>query len=151
LDIQEMTMVAVTEMTLVQPMVAMMGLTALVWLFMYVRRLGYMSRHGVDAQSVNTPQKMAASLPEAVEFASNNLKNLFELPVLFYALCLLLMQQGWVTPLELGAAWAFVALRAVHSLVHCTVNIVAARFAAYVLASAALWVMLARVVWRVWG
>ncbi|HEX5372987.1 MAG TPA: MAPEG family protein [Aquabacterium sp.] len=144
-------MVAVNEMNLVQPMVAMMGVTALVWLFMYVRRLGYMTGHGVDAQSVNTPQKMAAALPEAVEFPSNNLKNLFELPVLFYGLCLLLMQQGWVTPLEVQAAWAFVVLRALHSAIHCTVNIVMWRFAAYAAASGALWFLLARVALRAWA
>ena len=70
---------------ILNPLVAMMVLTFVVWVFMYARRLGYMVRHGIDAQEVNTPQKMALRLPESVEAPSNNLKNLFELPVLFYA------------------------------------------------------------------
>ena len=135
--------------SLLPPFVAMMVLTALVWAYMYVRRLSYMLRHGVDAQRVNTPQKMAATVPEDVEFASNNLKNLFELPVLFYAVCLLLLQMQWTTLADVTAAWVFVGFRALHSLVHCTVNIVTVRFACYLGASLALWFMLAQVVRRV--
>ena len=83
-----------------------------------------------------------------------NLRNLFELPVLFYALCLLLMQQGLAQPVEVldvQLAWAFVGFRALHSLVQCTVNIVNARFAFYALSSIALWVMLARACLRLWA
>lgn len=140
-----------TTPELLRPMLAMMALTALVWLFMYVRRLGHMTRHGIDAQQVSTPQKMAALLPEAIEWPSNNLKNLFELPVLFYALCLVLMQQGWAAPLDVTLAWVFVGLRALHSLVQCTVNIVMLRFVAYLLSSAALWVLLGRAVSHAWA
>jgi hypothetical protein len=136
---------------LLPPMLAMMALTAAVWLFMYVRRLGYMLAKGIDAQDVSTPQKMAALIPEAVERPANNLRNLFELPVLFHALCLLLLQMGWAQALDVQLAWAFVGLRALHSLVHCTVNYVNARFAFYVLSSLALWAMLARACLRLWG
>jgi hypothetical protein len=136
---------------LLPPLLAMMGLTATVWLFMYVRRLGYMLAKGIDAQDVSTPQKMAALIPEAVERPANNLRNLFELPVLFYALCLLLTHMGWAQALDVQLAWAFVGLRALHSLVHCTINYVNARFAFYVLSSLALWAMLARACLRLWG
>lgn len=136
---------------LLHPMLAMMGLTAAVWLFMYVRRLGYMLAHGIDAQRVSSPQKMAELIPEAVERPANNLRNLFELPVLFYALCLVLMQQGWATALDVQLAWAFVGLRALHSLVHCTFNNVNARFGFYALSSIALWVMLARACLSLWA
>jgi hypothetical protein len=136
---------------LLPPLLAMMALTALVWLFMYVRRLGYMLAKGIDAQEVSTPQKMAALIPEAVERPANNLRNLFELPVLFYALCLLLTHMGWAQALDVQLAWAFVGLRALHSLVHCTFNYVNARFAFYALSSIALWVMLARACLKLLG
>jgi len=135
---------------LLAPLVAMMGLTAAVWLFMYVRRLGYMLGHGIDAQQVSSPQKMAELIPEAVERPANNLRNLFELPVLFYALCLVMAQQGWIDALDVQLAWAFVGLRALHSLVHCTFNYVNARFAFYALSSVVLWVMLARACFSLW-
>jgi hypothetical protein len=136
---------------LLAPMLSMMALTAMVWLFMYVRRLGHMLAHGIDAQEVSSPQKMAALIPEAVERPANNLRNLFEMPVLFYALCLLLVQQGWAQALDVQLAWAFVGLRALHSLVHCTINVVNARFAFYALSSIALWVLLARACFKLWA
>ena len=136
---------------LLAPLLAMMALTALVWLFMYVRRLGYMLAQGIDSQDVSSPQKLAALIPEAVERPANNLRNLFELPVLFYALGLLLMHMGWAQPLDVQLAWAFVGLRALHSLVHCTFNHVNTRFAFYALSSIVLWVMLARACLKLWG
>ena len=134
---------------ILNPLVAMMVLTFVVWVFMYVRRLGYMVRHGVDPQEVNTPQKMALRLPESAEAPSNNLKNLFELPVLFYVICLTLLHLGWVSPTDVTAAWLFVGLRATHSLVHCTVNLVKVRFVFYLLSSLVLWFMLAMLLRRV--
>lgn len=134
---------------ILNPLVAMMVLTLVVWVFMYVRRLGYMVRHGVDPQEVNTPQKMALRLPESAEAPSNNLKNLFELPVLFYVICLTLLHLGWVSPTDVTAAWLFVGLRAAHSLVHCTVNLVKVRFVFYLLSSLVLWFMLAMLLRRV--
>ena len=134
---------------ILNPLVAMMVLTFVVWVFMYVRRLGYMVRHGVDPQEVNTPQKMALRLPESAQAPSNNLKNLFELPVLFYLICLTLLHLGWVSPTDVTAAWLFVGLRAAHSLVHCTVNLVKVRFVFYLLSSLVLWFMLAMLLRRV--
>ncbi len=63
-------------------------------------------------------------LPASVNHASNNLKNLFELPVVFYALCAVLLVSQSVDAVYLYCAWAFVGLRVLHSLIHCTVNIV---------------------------
>lgn len=133
---------------ILNPLVAMMVLTFVVWVFMYARRLGYMVRHGIDPQEVDTPQKMALRLPESVEAPSNNLKNLFELPVLFYVVCLTLLHLGWVSPTDVTAAWLFVGLRAAHSVVHCTVNIVKVRFVFYLLSSLVLWFMLASLLRR---
>ena len=47
------------------------------------------------------------------------------------------------------AAWLFVGLRAAHSVVHCTVNIVKVRFVFYLLSSLVLWFMLAMLLRRV--
>ena len=42
------------------------------------------------------------------------------------------------------AAWVFVAFRALHSLMHCTANIIIVRFWLYALSTLALWFMLGR-------
>jgi len=131
---------------ILQPMLAMMVLTAIVWFVLYARRLPAMRRVGVSSQEYTTPDKGAALLPESVSYPAHNFRNLFELPVLFYALCLYLFVTGTAQNVDVVAAWAFVGFRALHSLIHSTVNIVIARFLAYLAATIALWFMLARAV-----
>jgi hypothetical protein len=132
------------QQLILQPVVALFILTAIVWVGMYARRLGYMASNSIDPQSVATPELMSKLLPETVNNASNNLKNLFELPVVFYVLCGLLLLAQRVDAMYLYAAWAYVGMRALHSLIHCTVNSVNARFTAYFLSSLVLWFMVAR-------
>ena len=128
------------------PMIGMMVLTAVVWFVLYARRIPAMRKVGVPAQEYTTPDKGAALLPEEVSYPSNNFKNLFELPVIFYALCLYLFVTQSAAAADVVAAWLFFGFRVVHSAIHCTVNIVMARFVAYSAAALALWFMLARAV-----
>jgi len=134
-----------------QPMLAMMLLTALVWVLLYARRIPAMQAARRPVQKYTTPEKAIELLPEAVNYPAYNLKNLFELPVLFYALCLMLHVTGNVDSVYLAAAWGFVAFRALHSLIHCTINRVMARFVCYLISSLLLWLMLARATIGIFG
>jgi len=129
------------------PMLLMMVLTAIVWFVLYAKRLPAMRRAGKPAQAYTTPDAVVGVLPEEVSYPANNFKNLFELPVLFYALCLYLYVTATVGVADVIAAWLFLAFRIVHSAIHCTVNIVMARFISYCAAALALWFMLGRAVW----
>jgi len=113
-----------------QPCAAQVGLTALVWIKLYVDRLGEMRRRGIDPQAVATVREAAGRLERTQ--AADNFRNLFEVPVLFYLLCAALAQTGGSSPGFVAAAWAYVALRALHSLIHVTYNRVVHRFLAYV-------------------
>jgi len=126
------------------PFLGMMLLTALVWVYMYIRRLAYIKVNKVPPQDLATPEKAAMVLPEAVALPANNLRNLLELPALFYALCLYLYVTGSADGLHVASAWVFVGLRTVHSVIHCTANIVVFRFLSYFAAALVLWFMLAR-------
>ena len=134
-----------------QPMLALMVLTAIVWFVLYAKRIPAMRRIGKPAQTYTSPGSVVDLLPEEISYPANNFKNLFELPVLFYGLCLYLYVTGTVTSVDVLAAWVFVLLRVVHSAIHCTVNIVMARFIAYALGALVLWFMLGRAVWSVAG
>ncbi len=129
-----------------QPFAAMLVLTFLVWLHMYVLRISYMVRNRVDAQKMTTPDRAYELLPEEINYAAYNLRNLVELPMVFYALCLMLFVTGQVDSVYVTAAWLFFAFRTLHSLVHCTFNRVILRFGFYMLSALALWFMLGRVV-----
>lgn len=129
---------------ILSPFIAMMVLTFVVWLYMYVRRISWIASNRIDTQEFTTPDKAGAIAPRQVIYPSLNFKNLFELPVLFYALCLYLYTSGSVDTVYVTSAWLFVALRAVHSAIHCTVNIVKARFITYMLGALLLWFMVGR-------
>lgn len=131
------------------PMLGMMVLTAVVWFVLYARRIPAMRKAGKPAQTYTTPDRSVELLPEEVSYPAYNFKNLFELPVLFYALCLYLYVTATADSVDVVAAWLFFLFRAVHSAIHCTVNIVMARFLAYSAAALALWFMLGRAVWGV--
>ncbi len=130
---------------ILQPAVAMLLLTAAVWVVLYARRIPAMHRLGLPVQTWISPDKTVELLPPAVNFPAYNLRNLFELPVAFYVTCLVIHVTDAVDGLYLVAAWSFVAFRVLHSLIHCTVNRVMARFLSYLAASLVLWFMLGRV------
>jgi len=130
--------------TILLPFFGVMLLTLVVWVYMYVCRTSYLLREKIDLRKVDTPEKAATVIPGTVSLASHNLKNLFELPVIFYAVCLYLFVSNLVDAIYLAAAWWFFAFRLVHSLIHCSYNKVEHRFAAYILAAIALWAMVIR-------
>ena len=94
------------------PCAAMVGLTAVVWVKLYADRLGEMRARGIDPQSIATARTAADQLARTQ--AADNFRNLFEVPVLFYVLCVALVLNGGSTPGFVAAAWAYVALRVVH-------------------------------------
>ena len=126
------------------PMAGMMALTLVVWVWMFVQRIGYVSANGVNVDEMVTPADVQRLLPAEASSAANNFKNLFEMPVIFYAVCLFLTVFGLVDSLHVTCAWAFLALRALHSGIHCSYNRVTHRFAVYLLASLAVWIMVVR-------
>jgi hypothetical protein len=116
------------------PLLVQILLTFVVWIYLYAWRLPEILRKGIDPQRLQDRAAAHALLPDSAN-PSNNLKNLFELPILFYTailLSLLLMIQD---PMLVRLAWGFVLLRIVHSAIHCTYNNVNHRFVAYAISS----------------
>src|SRR6185503_12298378 len=96
------------------PFFATMLLTLAVWVYMYVRRIRFITASGLTPQQLAIPGELARRSPPAVSNPSDNLQNLFEIPVLFYALSLYLFATGQVDGVYVTAAWLFVAFRALH-------------------------------------
>lgn len=126
------------------PVLATMLLTLVVWTYMYARRLTFIRRNRVSPVDLAIPGELARISPPAVQNPSDNLKNLFEIPVIFYALALYLYVTNQVDATYVGAGWTFVAFRSLHSAVHCTFNLVPLRFGLYIIATLAVWFMLVR-------
>ncbi len=94
------------------------------------------------------PQQVATSKTQADKFqsiqAADNYRNLFEMPVLFYALCILLVVLNRADGTYVTLAWLFVALRYAHSAIHCSYNNVNHRFLAFGASTVLVWAMWAR-------
>jgi hypothetical protein len=86
----------------------------------------------------------SANVPGHVSLPNRNYMNLLELPMLFYVVGIVLYVSGGASYVAMFFAWAFVALRIVHSLIHLTYNRVIHRLAAFTLsifALVVLWVL----------
>lgn len=132
------------------PALAMVALTFVVWVRMYVVRIGQMRRERIHPQSIAMSAQVAQRLSDTR--ASDNFRNLFELPVLFYAA---LAATAWTgqgeATLVLALAWLFVALRIVHSIIQCGYNKVMHRFWAYIAGAMVLWTLWGAIAWRWWN
>ncbi len=126
------------------PLVAQVALTAAVWVALYVQRLGEIRARRLDPEALKDSRRAAGVLEHVA--AADNFRTLFEVPVLFFAAGLAIAALGRPSAWELGLAWAYVALRAVHSAIHVGYNRVLHRFAAYALSTLvvfALWALIA--------
>ena len=121
------------------PALAMVVLTIAVWLRMYATRIGEMKRERIHPQAVATSAQMAARLSDTR--AADNFRNLFELPVLFYLALVVAAMTAQTGVAVLSLAWSFVALRVLHSWIHCTYNKVMHRFKAYLAGGVVLWAL----------
>jgi hypothetical protein len=106
---------------------------------MYARRINFITSSKIGSQDLAVPGTLARISPPSVSNPSDNLKNLFEIPVLFYALVLYLFITKQVDIVYVNAAWVFVVFRTLHSAVHCTFNIIMLRFYLYLFATLAVW------------
>lgn len=137
-----------TMPSILHPVIALVALTAIVWLRLYQTRIGEMRRRRIAAQRLAQRIDTLNLLED--NRASGNFNNLLELPVLFYLAAVLALHFGITDALLLGLAWAFVVLRVAHSVIHCTYNRVMHRFSVYFLGAICLWALWARLIWLLW-
>lgn len=124
------------------PMIAHAALVFAIYVLLGLRRRqAVMTGNAKVSQFRENRDEPAESL-----FVRNALENQFELPLLFYAVCLALQASGAVGALTLGLAWGFAVSRYVHTFIHVTSNRIRYRQPAFTvgfLALIALWVLLA--------
>lgn len=125
------------------PFFVLILLTIVVWFYMYARRIPFITKNRLTPDQLR-PTEFARLSPPDISNPSDNLKNLFELPTIFYALALYLFVTKQLDATYLTAAWIFVGLRVLHSAVHCTINIVIVRFWLYAVSALAVWFIAVR-------
>jgi hypothetical protein len=95
------------------PVLAHIGWVFLLYAWLTWARMQAVKRGEVDYSSFEFNREE----PPAVARIRLNLANQFELPVIFYALVVLLIALGKVAMFDVIAAWVFIAGRVIHTLV----------------------------------
>ncbi len=117
-------------------------------LYLYIR----LKNVKIDAVKAGGVDRQKAALhpdawPDSVLKVNNNLRNQFEVPVLFYVLTIVLWELGAVNPVTLGLACLFALSRLVHAYIHTGSNIVKHRLRVFTVGVATLVGMLGAMIY----
>ena len=126
------------------PLLAMVLLSFAVLLRLGYLRVSYLKAQRIHPQTV-ADRKGAADVFKPINHLADHFQNLFEVPVLFYLLVVLLLVLAKIDWVYVVLAWAFVAGRVAHTVIHCTYNKVRHRFLAFLLSSLVLMGMWVRI------
>ena len=125
------------------PVLGLIVWTFAMWFWMYATRIPALRAAGLDPARIKRKDDIEM-LPVAVKQVADNYNHLHEQPTVFYALVFYCYLVGVADPLNVGLAWAYVALRVVHSVIQSTVNYTPVRFSVFSLASIVLMIIAAR-------
>lgn len=125
------------------PVLALVVWTLVVWVWMYATRIPAMQKAKIDPQSAIHPGSLAI-LPPEVRVVAENYNHLHEQPTIFYALAFYSHLAGTGDATNIALAWAYVALRVVHSLAQIVIRRVMLRFTVFAIGSIVLMIIAAR-------
>jgi hypothetical protein len=102
-------------------------------------RLPALKKAGIDlgARPGGRGQDLEGVIDPKSNWPSHNYSHLVEQPTVFYPTVVILAIMG-AGAVDVALAWAYVALRIIHSIWQATVNKVPARFLLFILATVAL-------------
>ena len=129
---------------LVAPVIALVLWSAVIWFWMYATRIPAIIQARMRLDPTAPRGAQMDTLPPQVRWKADNYNHLMEQPTLFYAVALSLALIGDATTASLWLAWAYVALRVVHSLVQTLVNNIKLRFAVFSVSSLVLFALALR-------
>ncbi len=120
------------------PVLAQLFLTLCLFILLLRRKKAAVAAGHVDLKKTAIDNKQ---WPDDVRLVSNNIANQFEVPTLFYVLCLIFAALDAVSGLVIGLASLFAISRYVHAFVHVTSNYVPVRMKVFSVGVSALFVM----------
>lgn len=135
-----------SDLAILRPVVALIGWSLVIWLWMYATRIPAMKRAGIDGKGLvgSTGADLRARIEPRSQWPADNYNHLMEQPTIFYAVCLTLAMAGAGSEANAVIAWAYVGLRILHSLIQILSNRVMVRFFVFALATLTLFALTAR-------
>lgn len=102
------------------PMFMLVILTTVIMVLTARVRIASVRKGTVPASYYSLMQ--GEEVPEFITKTTRNFNNLFEVPTLFYAGGAVYLALDLTTQLPITCAWAFVAARVIHSIIHLSYN-----------------------------
>ena len=109
------------------PMLAVLSIPVVVILVNAIRKSA--DRKAGNNNPEQAINNKAWSLP--VVLTSNSLENQFQFPIVFYALCFIILHIDAVSMFALVLCWVYAGLRWVHAIVHISSNNIPMRFGSF--------------------
>ncbi|MBL3527956.1 MAG: MAPEG family protein [gamma proteobacterium endosymbiont of Lamellibrachia anaximandri] len=131
------------QILIIYPLMAMAALTFGVGILMI--RLRFLAVRRGEINPRYFLLNRGSKVPDYLAQVEQNYHNLLELPLLFYAVSILLFLTSKVDVIYLALAWSYVGMRLLHTLIHTTVNRLRMRMWAFLLSSVlliAIWLRL---------
>ena len=117
------------NLRLLQPIFVLVGLTAVVLAIAAVVRNLSIIRGSASMRYYET---YADDRPaEWIERPAMTFNNLFQVPLLFYVVCVLMLVTDEIDSVQVTLAWLFVGARIAHAFIYIVFNRVPYRFAAF--------------------
>ena len=116
-------------LSLIYPMAALVFLTFSMMYLLLVLRVKAVRSRKVSPRYFKLNK--GDDVPDNMLAVSQNYSNLFELPALFYLVCVLAIIINQRAEYFIIHAWAFVLFRYIHSYIHVTYNHILHRLAAF--------------------
>ena len=123
---------------ILQPVIALVLWTFVMWAWLYATRIPAIQAANKPMDPAMTAADLNAVIPPRVRWKADNYNHLHEQPTLFYAVAVTLAVAGTGAGLNLWLAWAYVAIRVVHSLIQALGNVIMVRFSVFMLGSLVL-------------
>jgi hypothetical protein len=136
------------QSSMIAPVMALVGWSLVIWVWMYVQRIPAMQKAGVKPQDARFPGSLDV-LPDPVRQAADNYNHLMEQPTIFYAAALAIQVAGHADGMAVHFAWVYVGVRVLHSLLQISVNLVTLRFLLFVVSTGVLAAMVVRELMKV--
>jgi len=123
---------------LLRPLIGLAGWTFVMEIWMYATRIPAIYKYNLSSDPAKIENEMKTKIPPHIRWKADNYNHLHEQPQVFYAVAATLALLGDDNPYTLAAAWGYVGVRVVHSLVQAIVNKIMVRFQLFAFSSVVL-------------
>jgi hypothetical protein len=92
--------------SMLTPVLALVALTLVVWVWMYATRIPAMQKAGITPQAARRPGTWEAGIPSSARQVAENYNHLLEQPTIFYALAFYIVLVAHTDRTHVYLAWA---------------------------------------------